>query len=425
MIVDELKKSILNSAIKGELILSGNDSANVLFDEINQTRKELIKCGKVKNKQLLDIDLEEIPFTLPKNWKWVRLNNIFNFVDYRGKTPNKVGSGIRLIGSANIKMGMLDFSKEDKYITIKEYNERKSRGITKLNDILFVTEGGSMGNVCLNSYDGECSCGQRVITLQQYKDKTLNNKFYMYVIMSSYFQKKLKDKSTGSAATGIKGDVLKSFLIPLPPLEEQNLIVEYIDKLFVKLDEISYIENELDDINKSFPYKILKSILAYYYKESEESCEKKELSDVVELLNTKTSSNLELNYLDVRYLRTGINPQKKKKGKFIEKDKYAILVDGENSGELFKMPENGYLGSTFKEVQISESIDKKYFEYYLKLKKEYFKDNKRGAAIPHLNKKIFFSSKIYVPSLTEQQRIVVKIEQLVSLCENIGKLINS
>ena len=54
--------------------------------------------GKIKRqKTLSDISDEEILFRLPESWIWMKLNNIFNFIDYRGKTPHKIEKGIRLI----------------------------------------------------------------------------------------------------------------------------------------------------------------------------------------------------------------------------------------------------------------------------------------------------------------------------------------
>jgi len=230
----DMQKSVLQMAIQGKLVEQRPEegTGEELYQQIQKEKQALIKAGKIKKeKSMPEITEDEIPFEIPETWKWVRLNTIYQFIDYRGKTPQKIQSGIRLIGSGNIKKRFLDFSKEDAYISEEEYISRKSRGLTKFGDILFVTEGGSTGNAAINTWSGDCSCGQRVITFQSYEPRLLENKLFLNYILSEYFQHAVKDRRTGSAATGIKGDTLKQVLIPLPPLAEQKRIVARLEEL--------------------------------------------------------------------------------------------------------------------------------------------------------------------------------------------------
>ena len=93
------------------------------------------------------------------------------------------------------------------------------------------------------------------------------------------------------------------------------------------------------------------------------------------------------------------------------------MVDGENSGEMFEVPEDGYLGSTFQVVELSQNILADYFQYFMTLKKDFYNKNKRGSAIPHLDRQIFFSTLIPLPPLAEQERIVATLDALLPLCE--------
>lgn len=102
-------------------------------------------------------------------------------------------------------------------------------------------------------------------------------------------------------------------------------------------------------------------------------------------------------------------------GKFVCKGDNIMLVDGENSGEVFIVPQDGYMGSTFKQLWISPSMFEPYVLTFIRFYKETLRNSKKGAAIPHLNKELFYGLIIGIPPLQEQRRIVQKIEESAQL----------
>ena len=97
-----------------------------------------------------------------------------------------------------------------------------------------------------------------------------------------------------------------------------------------------------------------------------------------------------------------------------------ILVDGENSGEVFHTPVEGYQGSTMKELDIDSNMNARYVLYFVKLYQRALRENKVGSAIPHLNKKMFRELVIPIPPICEQERIVEAIQQYYSILDNIS-----
>ena len=117
--------------------------------------------------------------------------------------------------------------------------------------------------------------------------------------------------------------------------------------------------------------------------------------------------------LDAKYLRGKSSETIVEQGKLVYKGDNIMLVDGENSGEVFIVPQDGYMGSTFKQLWISSSMYKPYVLAFIQFYKETLRNSKKGAAIPHLNKELFYGLIIGIPPLQEQRRIVQKIEQLM------------
>ena len=133
---------------------------------------------------------------------------------------------------------------------------------------------------------------------------------------------------------------------------------------------------------------------------------------ICQLSNGEKMDDKQYPYLEVKYLRGNKDAEIVNSGKFIPAYSRVILVDGENSGEVFTVLEDGYMGSTFKALEISQAVLPEYLQYFISTKKELYRNNKKGSAIPHLNKDMFFTTAFPLAPLAEQQRIVDCVESI-------------
>ena len=138
------------------------------------------------------------------------------------------------------------------------------------------------------------------------------------------------------------------------------------------------------------------------------------LKDICQLIDGEKRNGKGI-CLDAKYLRGKSSATIVEKGKFVYAGDNIILVDGENSGEVFTVPQDGYMGSTFKQLWLSSAMWKPYILAFILFYKEDLRNSKRGAAIPHLNKELFYNLPIGIPPYQEQQRIAERINELSQL----------
>ena len=138
------------------------------------------------------------------------------------------------------------------------------------------------------------------------------------------------------------------------------------------------------------------------------------LKDICQLIDGEKQEGKQI-CLDAKFLRGKSSGEYLKKGKFVQKGDDIILVDGENSGEVFSVPIDGYIGSTFKQLWINSTMNKAYVLVFILFHKDKLRNSKKGAAIPHLNKELFYNLVIGIPPYQEQLRITEHINELFQL----------
>ncbi|KIC32115.1 restriction endonuclease subunit S [Leisingera sp. ANG-S5] len=155
-------------------------------------------------------------------WEVCELNDHVRFIDYRGKTPPKTESGIRLITAKNVKMGFIQREPEE-FILESAYDGWMTRGFPKLGDVLFTTEA-PLANVAQLDTEETVVIGQRLITMQADQEVILPE-FLKFSLMSPPMQTEIHSRGTGATVVGIKAKLLKTVPLRFPKdLEQQRKI---------------------------------------------------------------------------------------------------------------------------------------------------------------------------------------------------------
>mgnify|MGYP004637218445 FL=1 len=167
-----------------------------------------------------------------------QLDEVCNFIDYRGKTPEKSEYGIPLITAKNVKDNRFSIEPQE-FIPEENYDDVMTRGIPKANDVLFTTEA-PLGNVCRIPAVYQKFCvGQRLITMQPHEE-VLNSEYLEHALASAEFQEKMWQKASGSTVKGIRSKLLVLLTIPVPQIELQKQFADFVkqvDKSKVKVQK--------------------------------------------------------------------------------------------------------------------------------------------------------------------------------------------
>lgn len=230
-----LNKRVLDLAMHGKLVAQDrqDEPASVLIEKIKEEKAQLIKDKKIKkNKVLPPIEEDEIPYKIPDNWEWVRLGDIVRFENGdRGKNyPGKkywIDSGIPFLNSGSLDgMGGID-SKKINYISKERFSLLKS-GFIKKNDILYTLRG-SVGKVGINNINQGAIASSLVII----RPINMNPMYLLDVLMSTLNFIFLDKFKNGSAQPNLSVKLLMKFMVPLPPQQEQQRIVDKVKKIMI------------------------------------------------------------------------------------------------------------------------------------------------------------------------------------------------
>ena len=374
---------------------------------------------------------ENVPFEVPEGWVWTTIGNLCSKIG-SGSTPkgsNYSSEGILFFRSQNVHNDGIVLD-DIKYISDEVHQSMIGTEVLP-NDLLLNITGGSLGRCAIvpNEID-KGNVSQHVCILRPI---TISSNYFHALILSTFFSKSMK--ITGSGREGLPKYNLEQMMFPLPPLAEQKRIVSEIERWFSLIDIIENDKQDLQNIVKQAKSKILD--LAIHGKLVPQDPNDEPASELLKRINPdftpcdnahytqlpkgwavapmqmlcslidgNKQSGIERINLDVKYLRGERDPKTLTSGKYISANSFLILVDGENSGEVFRTPIEGYQGSTFKQLLINENMNTEYLLQVINLHRKILRENKVGSAIPHLNKKLFKAIEVPIPPYDEQKRIV-------------------
>lgn len=226
--VEALKSKVIDAGIKGKLTVQRPDDGNAedLYTQIQFEKNRLVNEGKVKkSKPLPPIKSEEIPFEIPKNWKWVRLGEIFDHNTGKAlNSSNKVGSLLTYITTSNVYWDHFELEGlKSMYFTDDELEK-----CTVQKGDLLICEGGDIGRSAIWSFDEKIRIQNHLHRLRPFK-KGIISKYYYY-LMWNYKQNGLID-GRGIGLQGFSSKRVHSLIVPLPPIAEQERIVQKIDSI--------------------------------------------------------------------------------------------------------------------------------------------------------------------------------------------------
>lgn len=454
MIAEKLRKAILQAAIQGKLTEQKKEDGNArdLLKEIQAEREKQSKGKKYKEAlSFSKIEEKEKPFGIPSNWVWCRFGEIV----------------------INRDADRIPVSKAERAKRDKIYDYYGASGIIdKIDDYLFNEDllliGEDGANLLNRSTpiafiaSGKYWVNNHAHVLQMYPNIDIHYLCYFINAIN------LSDYVTGTAQPKMNQQKMNSIVVPLPPLNEQKRIVNQIEKLLPRCDELAKTENSLQELERSFPQKLRDSLLQsaiqgklttrqpgdgnaadllkQIEKEKEKLVKEKKIKSTGKLapvtdeekpfdipqswswvrigsiLAVSSGENLTRNCLK----NGGMYPVYGGNGivgyfdkPLVSKDTLIIGRVGYYCGSVYLSNTDCWVTDNALIITLfTNMIDKKFLLYLLRfLDLKYYSVS---TAQPVISGKRIYPVPIPIPPLAEQKRIVEKLESLLPLCDQLG-----
>ncbi|MFB9898431.1 restriction endonuclease subunit S [Hallella seregens] len=381
---------------------------------------------------------ENVPFEVPENWEWTTLGEIGTWQS--GATPSRLrkdyyGGNIPWLKTGDLNDGLITDIPE--FITQKALDETSVK-LNPIGSILIAMYGATIGKIGILTFPA--TTNQACCACSDYK---IEQMYLFYFLLAN--KKVFIAMGGGGAQPNISKEKIAVTFMPLPPLTEQQRIVVEIERWFKLIDAIDQSKADLQTTITQTKSKILdlaihgklvpqdpndepaSELLKRINPKAEITCDNEHypklpkgwsitsMQEVCGLFDGERQEDRLLTSLDAKFLRGFSDGKVIKAGRYVPANTYMILVDGENSGEVFQTSTEGYQGSTFKQLNINENMNEKFVLDIINLHRKSLRENKVGSAIPHLNKKLFKAIPVPIPPYAEQERIIDAINAAYAL----------
>ena len=228
-----LKSKVLDLAMRGKLVKQdpNDEPASVLLEKIKAEKAELVKEKKIKkSKPLPPITDEKKPFDIPDSWEWVRLESVCDEIgDIDHKMPRKTINGQYLyISPKDFTKNGIDYD-HAKRISEDDFKKLSQKFLPKKGDLIFPRYG-TIGIIRKINTERPVLVSYSCCLIRS--NKNMSNDFIQYELKSKITKKEIDKYVNRSTQPNVGLKSIKSFLFPLPPLEEQKRIVSKIIELF-------------------------------------------------------------------------------------------------------------------------------------------------------------------------------------------------
>ena len=469
-IASDLRQSVLQAAMQGKLTTQKAEDGDAK-DLLLAIREKKIKKGK----PLAPITDEEIPFDIPDNWVWCRLEDLSYFIgDGIHGTPQYSPSGtFFFINGNNLNQGKIQI----KNTTKKVSDDEASKYAVNLNEnTLLVSINGTLGNYAFYQEE-KILLGKSACYITLHPDVF---KYYLaLLIQTSYFQQYALGVATGSTIKNVSLKAMRYFTVPLPPLPEQQRIVARVEVLMKEIDKLEQTEKELEAIKAAFPADMKASLLqaAMQGKLTEQKAEDGDARGLLLAIREEKEKLVKEKKIKKEKPLTPITDEeipfdipenwvwcrlgdciKLLSGQDLTPDKYnasgkgTIYITGASNIENGRITVNrwtefpraiahkgellitckGTIGEmcflNIDKVHIARQImsikeilvDIKYVHIFLLSYVNTLKGNAKSM-IPGIDRKNVLNALFPLPPLPEQQRIVEKLDQLLPLCDSLSE----
>lgn len=264
-LVKKFRQQLLQDAVQGKLVSQNpkDEPASELLKKIKAEKEKLIAEKKLKKeKELPPIKPEEIPFETPENWVWCRLGEITTLLTdgKHGDSKDQKDSGYYFLSAKDIQNGKFIYDNA-RQITYEDFIETHRRTNLEPGDLCVVNTGATIGKTAF-APDNELTrktTFQKSVAILKVLNHHTSMKFIEYFII--FETPKLLKTSRGSAINNLLLGDMKNVLFPMPPLSEQNRIVQKLDELMQNCNELEASIKQSESQNEKLLQQVLRESL--------------------------------------------------------------------------------------------------------------------------------------------------------------------